>query len=491
MSRARALFGVNRDRPMDDLSNDARKDSSEEIRGDAQCAETTRLRSQATHAFPRDLATFVTKHWEDAIVFRDPYCWLTAGSPEPLPDPILLESLLSTCYQASLLREEDRPVRFRLMLRQPESFGDDEGPPVGLHRLVFTKPRPFNEHEIRRLSPATTFCRSLIGVGFDSTREAVNIWGQIHSGPGWIQSIDGGRRMFHPLPPALVVSVLGPGRITVSKGSVTVGKLWSGRITSPSTEIADAEWVKDAFAATNAELLRLHGEDQRKDSRPWATVDPDFARLIVHRAFRQIISRVRDGRHGGTLVLVPPELAAELCSPNPFLSIKYAFTDERSRRRLQDTVVRVMNSLSQVHGARDDPVRTVGWLEYVTSTASAIALAEEALIEAAHFVADLTAVDGAVVITKTFEILGFGGEISGGLEAVTTIARALDADATGTQIEPTETYGTRHRSAYRLCAALPEAVAIVISQDGDVRSIKYKGGQVTCWAQVAESILDV
>jgi hypothetical protein len=34
----------------------------------------------------------------------------------PLPQAPVLEQLLSTCYQASLLREENRPVRFRLML---------------------------------------------------------------------------------------------------------------------------------------------------------------------------------------------------------------------------------------------------------------------------------------------------------------------------------------------------------------------------------------
>jgi hypothetical protein len=466
-------------------------ESSEDRGGDSQHPESRRIRSPATHAFPHDLAAFVTGHWQDATVFAGSYRWLTAGSPEPLPDPILLEALLSTCYQASLQREEDRPVRFRLMLRQPESFCDEEGPPVGLHRLVFTNPRPLNEHEIRRLSPATTFYRSLLGVGWDTTHETLQIWGQIHSGPNWIQAIDGGRRIFQPLPPALVVSVLGPGRITVSKGSVTVGKLWSGKITSPGTEIADAAWIQDTFADSDAELNRLHVEARRQTTRPWATVDPGFARLVVHRVFRQIISSIRNGRHGGTLILVPPELASEICSTNPFLFIKYAFTDERARWRLQDVVVRVMNSLAQVYGTSDDPARTVGWLEYVASVDLIIARGEEALIEAAHFVADLTAVDGAVILTKNYELLGFGGEISGALQAVSTVARALDADATRTQCETTERYGTRHRSAYRLCNALPEAIAIVISQDGGVRSIKCKDGQVTCWDQVAMSILDV
>jgi hypothetical protein len=476
---------------MPDFRNLQMNESTDDLGGDRPCLESSRSRSPATHAFPHDLAAFVSEHWLDATVLVGSYRWLTAGAPEPLPDRILLEALLSTCYQASLLREEDRPVRFRLMVRQPESFCDDEGPPVGLHRLVFTKPRPLNEHEMRRLSPATAFYRSLLGVGWDATHETLQIWGQIHSGTNWIQAIDGGRRSFQPLPPAPVVSVLGPGRITVSKGSVTVGRLWSGKITSPGPEITDAAWLQDTLAGSDAELHRLHVEARRRATKPWAAVDPGFARLVVQRLFRQIMSSIRNGHHGGTLILVPPELASELSFPNPFLSIKYAFTEERARWRLQDVVVRVMNSLAQAYGTSDAPARTVGWLEYVYSVDLMIARGEEALIEAAHFVADLAAADGAVILTKNYELLGFGAEISGALQAVPMVARALDADATRTQSETTEHYGTRHRSAYRLCSGLPEAIAIVVSQDGGVRSIKSKDGQVTCWDQVAMSILDV
>jgi DNA integrity scanning protein DisA with diadenylate cyclase activity len=41
--------------------------------------------------------------------------------------------------------------------------------------------------------------------------------------------------------------------------------------------------------------------------------------------------------------------------------------------------------------------------------------------------------------------------------------------------------GTRHRSAYRLCARFPEALAIVISQDGGVRFVGWHDGAVTYW----------
>ena len=43
--------------------------------------------------------------------------------------------------------------------------------------------------------------------------------------------------------------------------------------------------------------------------------------------------------------------------------------------------------------------------------------------------------------------------------------------------------GTRHRSAYRLCNELRDVIAVVISQDGNVRFVKCKDEAVTYWDQ--------
>jgi len=86
-------------------------------------------------------------------------------------------------------------------------------------------------------------------------------------------------------------------------------------------------------------------------------------------------------------------------------------------------------------------------------------------------------------MTQRFEMLGFGGEISGDLPAAETVEKALDVEADETIEEPTGGVGTRHRSAYRLCKALGDVIAVVISQDGNVRFIKRKNGAVTYWDQ--------
>ena len=59
--------------------------------------------------------------------------------------------------------------------------------------------------------------------------------------------------------------------------------------------------------------------------------------------------------------------------------------------------------------------------------------------------------------------------------------RALDLEGKRTLEQSTDGVGTRHRSAYRLCNALPGAVAVVVSQDGNVRFVRRTDGGVAYW----------
>ena len=86
-------------------------------------------------AYPADLAALVLTRWDEA----------TAVARTGLMPPALavLARVLSICYQATLLREEGRPVTFRLALTDAAAFDPAAGPPSGLHRLVFSRPLPF------------------------------------------------------------------------------------------------------------------------------------------------------------------------------------------------------------------------------------------------------------------------------------------------------------------------------------------------------------
>lgn len=115
----------------------------------------------------------------------------------------------------------------------------------------------------------------------------------------------------------------------------------------------------------------------------------------------------------------------------------------------------------------------VGWPAYESSRVRSLVEMDEALFEVAHLVADLTRVDGAVLLTDSLEVLGFGVEIAGELPEVSRVMWARDLDGVSRTWVRTDRVGTRHRSAYRLCQAFRDALALVVSQDGGLRFIRW------------------
>jgi len=159
--------------------------------------------------------------------------------------------------------------------------------------------------------------------------------------------------------------------------------------------------------------------------------------------------------------------------------------DSRARLSFPDFIVAILNRLAQLYGTayHEQEPGAVGWEEFEATTDDEIETLDEALFETAHLIAGLAAADGAVVMSKDNELLGFGGMISGRLPDIESVGRALDLEGANVAEEETGDVGARHRSAYRLAGALPGSVAVVISQDGGVRWVCQKGGCVTYWEQ--------
>jgi len=428
---------------------------------------------------------FIFEQWRTPS-FLERVCCAEGDASVQLPDASVLEQVLSTCYQASLLREEERPVMFRLILRDPGLFPIEEGPPTDLHRLVFSRMRPFNEYELHRLAPAADFHRTLIGVT-TVPGDGAHVWGLVHSGARWMQTVYGGRKTFPPLPLALVVYVTGPGQMTVCLGSEIIASLNGGQINCPSLDVFNSHWIAESLALVRAEIWEMHLAARAKAKTCWAALDPQFGRNVGQQVMRRIVSVVRNSHHGGMLVYLPPEMTEEILSENRYMAIKYQFLEHESRQRFRNLTLRIMNTLAEIHGPYEQG-KQVGWQEYVTSKDESIALVDEAIFDVAHFIGVLAAVDGAVVISKRQELLGFGGVISGDIDKVTTVHHALDIE--GAVVEPvaTEGVGTRHRAAYRLCQEMHEAIVVVISHDGNVQIVKWHNGAVTYWDQIPAGI---
>jgi hypothetical protein len=297
--------------------------------------------------------------------------------------------------------------------------------------------------------------------------------------------------VFQPLPDSLVINVTNPGRITVCNGSTEIATLNSGKIVRPSMAVFDSTWMRSELSVVVDEELALHIEARKRAKKPWAAIDADFFGTIKKQIAMRLLGRIRSYKHGGTLIFIPDELKGEFLSENPYIKIKYRFVDEEPCRRFRSVIVQIANALAEFDGSVEDPERTVGWTEYLTCKNQTLSRLDESLFELAHLVAGMTQVDGAVVITRRLELIGFGAEISGKLERVNEVAQALDPEGIEIWKEQADCVGTRHRSAYSLCNALHEVVAAVVSQDGTAQLVKWNGNMVTVWEQLSPSLIEV
>ena len=430
------------------------------------------------HAYHDDLARFI----------RD--CWPTEAEDKrgrgqfqtvPLPAPPFFENLLSICYQVSMLREEERPVILRVLLAGPDLLSNQENPPLELHRLVFDHPRPCNEFELKKLSPAVDFSRSLVGVTLNQEGDW-DIWGLVHSGTRWLQHHHGGRKIPPEFPKAPVIWVRGPGRLAVLRGTESLATLTEGRIITPAIDVFESIWLREYFGLAQAEWPESYLSLWEKQNWPSIT-DPNLPGIFVRHATMRIISTMREAHKGGTIIIVPHERSNEFTSRNPLINIKYQFKEDETRYRSLKLMLETLRTLAEEKGHKVDRGKKLNWQEYIDSDSEKLSYLEEASFELSHQMADFAMVDGAVVITKGGCMLGFGGMILGDYDQVTTVARALDLEGKHRQEELTENVGARHRSVYYLCHQVPEALGIVISQDGNARFIKWKDGQVTYWEQ--------
>jgi hypothetical protein len=403
--------------------------------------------------YPKELAERVRTSWP-----ADAY---------PLPKQLV--TILDVAYHASFLRDEERPVTGRILVLPPSELPFDTGPPGGLLPLKFGAPRRFDEHEVRRLSPAVQAHRALIAV--DETGGELGIWGIVHSGPRWLQAAQGGREKEPPMPLCLVVRVVRPGHLLIGCGNKLVAELRGGRLSDFTLDVFQSQWLPSLFHEARATMAAEHRASARAalDARIAADLTGHLAQQMVKR----IVATMRSVHHGGTIVVGPPDCVAER-----YLQTKYTFFDSPTRRRFRSLVLSILEAVAE-HAAAEG--RTASVALYRAVTDPRIAELDEGLFEVGHLIASLTAIDGAVVITKRFEVLGFGAEIAGSLPPVTEVRRAVDLEADTFVTERVDSVGTRHRSAYRFCNAVPDAVVVVVSQDGGVRFVNRHRDSVTYW----------
>lgn len=415
----------------------------------------------ARYAYPTDLARYVEAHWP-------------SGAQALTVAPALLEQALATAFQASLSVEEGRPVRFRLLLTPLEKLPEGGAPNQGVLRLSFDRSRALTVDELRRLAPAAPFETALIGAHCEPDK--LRIWGIAHSGPAWLAPSWGGRSLVPNWTYDPIIHVTAPGKVAVRSAGKLVGALERGLLVDATLDVFDSEWLPGLFAREREEVRSEHDAKQAGQQTP-TSVDHSLVGRVAQHMLRRAIQLVRGARHGG-LLLVVPAAAAAVRDQLHGVRLKYRLTADEPTRRYRTLLLQILDAVA---GATSKP--SVGWADFAADPSEQFEKLEQAVFELSRVMANLAAIDGAVVLDKRFALIGFGAEVSAELPTPERVWRALDVEAREREPEDVENVGTRHRAAYRFVNDHPEGLAVVISQDGGVTFVAKRGADVVFWEQ--------
>lgn len=414
-------------------------------------------------AYPNQLAANLRAIWEERFDFGD------------APDVESLNALLDVGYQVSLLNEESESVQCRLLLAESSDFEPDlAGGGMRRHVLRFQKPLALTPHELRKLSAATGVDRSLIGI-HRGKAGGLMIWGLVLTGRIWNDRLESAPSHDDALPNRLVVRVQAPGNLILKLGEARLVELDGGRILREAFDPFHSSWLSKRFEHVRALLLESAGlqVSENQGCRICDNFVKDVAQSLVRRVFQ--IARSRE--HGGMLVYLPDDVATDIDLESWF-RFRVRFADERSNDRFRILMRRLIIRAATIGESRG--LEVVTWADYHKMLDEELREIDEALVDFSHLLADLMNADGCLVVDRGFRLIGFGAEILGN-EHVQTIHRASDLEGTHSLEEPADGAGTRHRAAYRLVNGISDAIALVVSQDGDVRFVAQHDDRLIYW----------
>ena len=205
-----------------------------------------------------------------------------------------------------------------------------------------------------------------------------------------------------------------------------------------------------------------HAALQTRVASP-TSVEHSLIGKVAQQMLRRAIQLVRGAHHGGLILIVDTSRHAEATKPLRGLRLKYSLAQDEPAHRYRTLLFQILEAV-----AATTTKDSVGWSDFASNQSARFEELEQAVFEQSRVLANLTAIDGALVLDKRFSVLGFGAEVSAELPTPERVWRAIDTEGQVRQAEDVENVGTRHRAAYRFVNDHPDGLAVVVSQDGGV-----------------------
>lgn len=399
----------------------------------------------------------------------------------PKPSTAVVQSLLQTAYLASFKTEEGRFVRGSLTFSDPAA--PDVSPPFTRRAdypgfTKFDRRRPLTVDSLVKLARAVDKWSASIAVWGTGKTDLV-AWGVVDqlAKENVRLNREGTRGFGHP--GIFTINMEGVGDLSVYHGNFFLGALRGQRLI---VREIDALRSPTLGARVLPSLTPLAYGIAKALHKP-AEIHAILGELLDSWAdtiARLCIGLRRLGTGGSFLISPKPSMRA--------LDVTYGLRYHRLGSAMTLHVLDTMYS----GGIREElwAASAAGVVSTYIAFGKSLAEAdmedrESELGGAIKLVTSLAGVDGLVLMNPDLTVVGFGVKIGPG-PAVATVYDGPDFVRKGKQARKIKLagFGTRHTSMLRYCRLDPDAIGVVVSQDGHVRLIMSLGRSLTLWDDV-------
>lgn len=378
---------------------------------------------------------------------------------KPIPTEQDLTLLLDTLFRASLLHEEGKLVSTSVTWVSPKDFEIHEAGRMRDSKLtlMFEKPIEFEAHNLAKLSGIVNgktgtllACRG---------EQSTHIWGICYfaGGTGVIGEIPAGAmETRHLRPDYPTITTTGVGALQVTRGGTVIGRLEGGNFRRAQASVLTSYMLGQY-------LYRLIGIEIDFNSRKFKSKEESDASSAFFSCVEFIIEVLAQRRCGATVVFVPLE---------------------QKQRALGET-----DTAWKIHGSLEIDRLQRARLEFQNQAQESKDISpllfrlkiDQALRNRLRNLVDLAGIDGALLLTPSFEIIGFGMKLKS-QKWNKEKSHGPVVPAIANQELDFSRLGTRHNSALDFVGSVDGAVAFVASSDGPIRAlVKSTADKIWYW----------
>jgi Probable sensor domain DACNV len=383
----------------------------------------------------------------------------------PLPDSERLGILLDTVFRASMLAGNATPVRASVAWLSPSDFQDHEMKHARHSELMLRleRARPLEPALIAELGRTTESGSSSLVV--DWSGGAPVAWGILYyqRGARTLDELPGAiEEGVHGAPDCPILSIEGVGSILVARGDAVVGRVTRG-------EFARAVPTPFYPHAMGLILHELFGVRMTLKANRYVDDGDNAYGNGLLECLKYLLERL-DREGGGALVVFVPQSSMQDALQHAELA--WAATGSLELRRLLSARIR-----------HEKAVKEREWL-----SPSCVTKAQALMRSRLDALARLACLDGAVLLSPDFELVGFGARLRAP-EWGGTVMEGPDGFGGGGRPFDASRLDARHAAAAAYVGAVPGAVAFVASAEGPIRALARKGfGPIQCWPDCRPSM---